>query len=200
MSLPSLFEPTIFSRARVWSTVTSHFIRPMHPKSEIRPDVAAIRRILNRGWCAQTKIHGHRAQIHIPADKTLPLLVFNRHGAPHKKTLEPQLEAELRKCFTPSVGWNVIDSEWLKPEKKIYVFDFIKFQDKLLSHLTFPERWAILPRIFSSDCIEVLPLIHSANGCMEVLESQEEYIEGIVLKSLNTPGFQDTSIVRCRKR
>lgn len=198
LSLPSLYEPTIFGGS--WSVVTpSPFIRPMHPKTEIRPDPAAIRRILNRGWCAQKKIHGHRAQIHIPADKDQPLLVFNRQGQVHKKDLEDHLEAELRRLFTPKQGWNVIDAEWLKPEKRIYIFDYIKFQDKILSSLPFGKRFEFLPRIFSSDCLEVLPLIKTVQGCMDVLNTNDELIEGLVLKSMVTPGFHDSSIVRCRK-
>ena len=35
--------------------------------------------------------------------------------------------------------------------------------------------------------------------CMDVLNSPEEYVEGLVFKSLNSKGFDDTSIVRCRK-
>lgn len=198
MSLPGLFEPTLFT---TWLSMTtsSPFIRPMHPKTEVRPDIVTIKRILNRGWCAQTKIHGHRAQIHISANPNDSVVVFNRHGAEHKKKLEPKLEHQLRALFTPKEGWNTIDAEWLKPEQRIFVFDFLKFQDKVLSHLNFSERWEILPRIFSSDCIEVLPIINSASRCMEILSSTEDIIEGIVLKSLNTPGFQDTSIIRCRK-
>ena len=33
---------------------------------------------------------------------------------------------------------------------------------------------------------------------MEILESAGEHIEGLVFRSLNSKGFSDTSIVRCR--
>lgn len=197
MPLPSLFEPTVFQPT--WCGVSSRFLRPMHPKTEVRPDISVIKRILNRGWCAQVKMHGHRAQIHISSDPNKDLLVYNRQGALHKKTMEPKLVNALRALFSPKQGWNAIDAEWLKPEQKIYVFDYLMYQDKVLSDLTYAQRWDILPRVFSSDCIHVLPLIHSASDCMDVLNSTDEKIEGLVLKSLGTPGFQDTSIIRCRK-
>jgi hypothetical protein len=44
-----------------------------------------------------------------------------------------------------------------------------------------------------------LPLITSLERCLEVLAGDDEDVEGLVFKS-KSPGFADTTIVRCRKK
>ena len=176
------------------------FIRPMHPKTAISPEPASVTRILAAGWVAQLKIHGHRAQIHIPADADESLVAYNRHGQKHRKELSEPLERELRRLFTPKKGWNVIDSEWLKGDDKIHVFDFVKKDDELLRKLTFPERWKLLPTNFISPHITVLKIIKDLPACLKVLQGNDERVEGLVFRSTKSAGFSDTSIVRCRKR
>ena len=172
----------------------------MHPKTAIRPDPAAISRILAAKWVGQLKIHGHRAQIHIPASASEAVIAYNRHGKKHKKALPGPMEKELRRIFGPNSGWNVIDAEWLKGEDKIFVFDLLKREGDVLRRLTFPERWKGLPRDFISPFVSVLPLIRDLSGCLKALQSNDPAVEGLVFKSMGTPGFSDTSIVRCRKR
>ena len=195
----SFFTKTIFTRRISVAIHSSSFIKAMHPKTAIRPDPAAITRILAANWVGQLKIHGHRAQIHIPASVTEPVIVYNRHGKKHKKELPQPVEKELRRIFGPESGWNVLDAEWLKGDDKIYVFDFLKREGELLRRMTFPERWKNLPRNFISPFVSVLPLIRDLAGCLKALQSTEPSIEGLVFKSMGTPGFSDTSIVRCRK-
>ena len=77
----------------------SLFMRPMHPKTEIRPTSEAIQKILAAGWVAQLKIHGHRAQIHIPSDSSEELIAYNRQGQVHKKALPPLMASELPSGF-----------------------------------------------------------------------------------------------------
>lgn len=178
----------------------SVFIKAMHPKTEINRTPASIEKILRSGWVGQMKIHGHRAQVHMSADLQEPMVVYNRQGRPHQMLLPKSICDELRRIFTITEDWTVIDAEWLKPEGKLFIFDILKQDGKLLRGLTYAERYALLPRSFISPCIKTLPLYTTAEKCLEVLATPDEYIEGLVFKSLTVKGFSDTSIVRCRKR
>jgi len=178
---------------------SSRFLRAMHPKSEIRADRTAIRKILALGWVGQLKIHGHRAQIHIPACTDVEPVAYNRKGQIHKKLLPPAIVAELRRLFGPAREWNVIDAEWIKGENKLFVFDFLKKDGAVLDDKAYPERYRLLPTDFLSPHVRRLPLIKSVEKCIEALGSVEDWIEGLVFKSTASTGFADTSIVRCRK-
>lgn len=172
----------------------------MHPKTEISPTLEAVSKILKAGWIGQMKIHGHRAQIHMSADPDDDVIAYNRQGRPHKMLLPDKIASELRRIFNPEKGWTVIDAEWLKPEGKLFVFDMLKKDDKLLRRLSYGERYKQLPRAYISPHVKTLPILTSPEKCMDVLATPDAYIEGLVFKSLNTKGFEDTSIVRCRKR
>ena len=194
----NIFTDTIFTR-RV-PVAPSAFIKAMHPKTEILPSSEAIARILQNGWMGQLKIHGHRAQIHIPSESTESLIAYTRQGKRHSLGLSPSMIEELCRVLRPKQGWNVVDAEWLKGEEKLFLFDFLKKEGEVLSKKTFPERWALLPRAFISPHLKVLPLIRDLASCMKVLESDQPDSEGLVFKSGTSIGFSDTSIVRCRKR
>jgi hypothetical protein len=163
--LPGIFQKIIFSRA--CDLAPSIFMRPIHPKTEIRPTADSIRKILEAGWVGQLKIHGHRAQIHLPssevdsgaADSEDDVLVYNRQGQLHKKVLPPRLLFELQRIYTPSAGWNVIDAEWIKSDDRIFVFDFLKREGQTLHRLNFQERWKRLPRAYVSPLIQTLPVL-----------------------------------------
>lgn len=197
MALPSIFEPTIFSRRT--ALPPSVYIRAMHPKTEIRPDPAAMKRVLDMGWAGQLKIHGHRAQFHVSADPADEVLAYNRQGVFHKKEVPDDVAAELRRLFKPDTGWTVVDAEWLKQENRIYVFDLLKKEGVPLRGKTYQERYDLLPRLYISPIVETLPLLKSLDKCVQALEKDDPIIEGLVFKALDTPGFNDTSIVRCRK-
>jgi hypothetical protein len=195
--LPGIFEATILSkRVRI---PPSTYIRAMHPKTGIRASREAIQKTLSAGWIGQLKIHGHRAQIHIPADPKLPVLAYARHGGLHKKLLPDEMVAEIRRVFAPERGWNVIDTEWLKPEGKLFVFDLLRKDGKILSGLTYPERWKLLPKHFISPHMSILPLLTTLEKCLEAMANPDEHIEGLVFKASTRTGFADTSIIRCRK-
>ena len=197
--LPGIFQETIFTRRPSEAdTLPSIFIDPIHPKTEIRPVPETITKVLSAGWVAQLKIHGHRAQIHISSEPNEEILVFNRHGELHKKELTPLMQSELRRLFTPNSGWNIIDAEWLKPEDKLYVFDFLKKDGQLLRKLNFLDRWSQIPRAYISPCIQTLGVITTLQECLEVLSKKgQNHVEGLVFKS-PSPGFEDSSIIRCR--
>jgi ATP-dependent DNA ligase len=192
-----VYTKTIFTR-QVTLSGPSPFIRAMHPKSEIRPDPDVIRRILSTGWIGQLKIHGHRAQIHVSSDERV--IAFTRLGKLHSKELPAPMLSEIRRLFRPQRGWNAVDSEWLKAEDKLFVFDFLKKEGASLRHLTYPERWKLLPRAYLSPNVFTLPMIRDLKGCLAVIGNPPAHIEGLVFKSSTTTGFSDTSIVRCRVR
>lgn len=194
--IKSIRHETIFTRAVILNE--SPFIRAPHPKTNLKPDAQVIQRILDRGWAAQLKIHGHRAQIHIPLDKGQKILIYNRQGRLHKLQPSPEMVSELFRLFPPQFDWNVIDAEWVKPLNKIFVFDILKRNGELLQGKSYKERYDMLPRIYRSDIIETLPLFYNASRALERVESAPDYVEGLVLRSLETKGFHDTSLIRCR--
>jgi ATP-dependent DNA ligase len=172
----------------------------MHPKTEIKPTPASIEKILKAGWVGQMKVHGHRAQVHIAADESVDTIVYNRQGRPHKKLLPDDIIVELRRIFHLEDDWTVIDAEWLKPEGLLFIFDLLKLDGKSLRSQSYKERYDLLPKAYISPVIKTLPLLTTLNKCFDVLESKEKYVEGLVFKAPHSKGFEDTSIVRCRRR
>ncbi len=142
------------------------------------------------------KIHGHRAQIHLSRNEEP--LAYNRQGRLHKILLPNEIVKELIRIVEPKEGWTVIDTEWLKPERKLFIFDILKKDDKSLSRLTYSDRYKLLPRSYLSPHVQTLPLLLTVEKCMNVLHKNDEHIEGLVFKSMNTKGFSDTGIIRCR--
>ena len=98
-----------FTRAVVMHT--PRFIRAMHPKKGILPEPGAIQRVLDSGWVGQAKIHGHRCQLHVPADRETGVVAYTRHGKFHTKRMTEAMVAEVRRLFSPHEDWNVIDAE-----------------------------------------------------------------------------------------
>lgn len=179
----------------------TRFIRTMHPKTEIQPDPVAIKRILQQGWVGQEKIHGHRVQIHLPPDPQATMRAFNRHGNEHRRALDECLQEELRRLFGPLDEWLVLEAEWLKPQKQLFLFDLIKKDNKVLHRSTYTERYELLPQVYRSDHIATLPLLRTAERCLDVLDQQRpKFSEGLVFKSTTTRGFADTAIIRCRRQ
>jgi ATP-dependent DNA ligase len=171
----------------------------MHPKTEIKPDAASVKKILDAGWWGQKKIHGHRAQIHLPSDRQKSVKVYNRHGKPHAKALSKQIIDELYRILPIQSDWTVVEAEWLKGEDKLYLFDVLKLNGKLLNYQNYEQRWSLLPKVYASPYIETLMVYSQLSSCMEVLESEDEDVEGLVFKSRTANGFRDTAIIRCRK-
>lgn len=199
---PGLFEPTIFSGGPGPVMSASRFIRAMHPKSEVQPTREAIKKVLASGWWGQLKIHGHRAQLHIPSTENgtaSDIVAYNRQGRPHQKLLPADLAQEVWRIFRPKTGWTVIDAEWLKDVDRLYVFDMLKREDIVLDDWTYAERFELLPRVYSSPKIQTLPPYKTLDACMKALESPDEHVEGLVFKATTTRGFLDSSIVRCRR-
>lgn len=198
--LPGIFETSIFHGKNGNLPVTaSKFIRAMHPKAEVPPTTAAVQKLIKLGWWGQKKIHGHRAQLHIPADPERDIHVFNRQGQLHRKLLPPVLVTELRRLFQPKTGWTVVDAEWLKGIDHLFLFDVLKRDDVVLDDWSYAERFALLPRVYASKYVETLPVLKTVEACLAVLADPAPEVEGLVFKAPETRGFVDTAIVRCRK-
>lgn len=194
----SFFTKTIFTKKSL--VRNSLYIRAMHPKAEIRPEASAIERILSLCWVGQLKVHGHRAQIHVPADPDKKIVAYTRQGTKHKKEISPAMEKEIYRLFRPKKDWNVLDAEWVKEKDRLFVFDILKKEGQILRKMKYLDRWAMLPRDFISAHVTVLPLLKDLDSCMKALRSNKPHIEGLVFKSCTSTGFSDTSIIRCRKR
>ena len=179
---------------------TSRFIRAMHPKTDIKPDRADVAKVLKAGWWGQLKIHGHRAQIHVPSDPHADVEAYNREGQRHAKALPPSVVAEIRRLFQPRLGWTVIDCEWLKGSDRVFVFDLLRDGGELLEDHTYAERYERLPRVYSSAHVETLGLLKTLPSCLEALESPVLHVEGLVFRAPFIRGFIDSAIVRCRRR
>ena len=197
VQLPGIFELTIFSPRRGFVPTTA-YIKAMHPKTQIRPVLSSVEKVLKAGWVGQLKIHGHRAQVHLNADPNIEPVVYNRQGRPHKNLLPPEITAELRRVFSLKSGWTVIDCEWIKPNVRLYLFDVLKLDGRSLRPLPYAERFAFLPKSYISPHVKTLPLLTTCAQCMQVLEGNEDNIEGLVFKALKAKGFEDSSIIRCR--
>ena len=195
MTVPGILEFCVFSRRP--TLTASRFIKGLHPKTAIPPTREAVKKVLDAGWWAQIKINGHRVQLHINATPDEPVLAFTRQGTPHTKALPAAVTAEVRRLFAPDSGWNVIDAEWDKPEDRIYAFDVLRFNGRMLDALPFQERFALLPRVYASGIVETLGIIRSLDRCMDILASDERKIEGLVFKAPASEGFQDSAILRC---
>ena len=203
LSLPGVFEPTLFEPSSIvkWPRMVlpSRFIKPIHPKTAIAPDEAAIKKVMAAGWWGQPKIHGHRAQIHIPSDGS-SCFVYNRQGNIHKEKLSTVMQSELKRIFAPKTEWNVIDAEWMKPEGKIYVFDFLKHEGQILDDLTFAERYELIPKLYVSPHISTVPVFKTPERCLSYLSGDlPPFIEGLVFRASLSRGFADSTIVRCRR-
>ena len=177
----------------------SAFIKTAHPKKEIKVDISAFRRILEEGWWGQCKIHGHRAQIHLSANPAEKCLAFNRHDQLHAKELDTEIITELRRILDLQKGWSAIEAEWLKPEKKLFLFDYIKANDVILATLGYEERYQLLPRAYLSPHIATLAVLRTAEDCMAVIRDPAAHIEGLLFKSRFSQGFSNHSMIRCRK-
>lgn len=189
-------DDTIFTRQR--PLLPTRYMKAPHPKTSIKPDLVAIQRILDSGWVAQFKVHGHRAQIHIHANPQQASYVFNRQGKLHKKSLSKTLEDEIRRILQPKSDWTVLDCEWLKGDDKLFLFDILRQNGEALHHMTYEDRYERLPRIYRSPHIETLGIWKQASHGFEAIETAPAYIEGFVLKAFHTKGFSDTSVIRCR--
>jgi ATP-dependent DNA ligase len=178
---------------------TAMFIEPQHPKGELPPKKEDISNLIRWGWWGQKKVNGYRCQIHISSEGEVKY--FTRQGTAHTRTIPETIKEQLTRHLTPSHGYNVLDAEWQRQQEKIYLFDVLKLEDKLLDRQTFEERHQILRKdlFFIEPNINFLPVYKSVHQCMQVLAKNEDWIEGLVFKLPGNKGWKNDAIIRCRK-
>jgi len=183
------------------------FLNPQHPKHCVAPTPDAIARLLRSGWVGQCKVNGHRAQSHVGVEGGVRTShYFTRQGTRHTAKVPQPITAALECMFEPVEStWTVVDAEWQKEQGVFYLFDLLKLHGKSLDHLSFGQRHAFLSEIaerlnpIGYDSVSLLPILTTVDACMSMLQNESPAIEGLVFRSLNSKGFEDTAIVRCRK-
>lgn len=180
----------------------SGFIEPQHPKTSMMPDPYAIRRVLNRGWIGQPKINGARSQIHISPDGDV--LNYTRQGTLHTVRLPDFIKDQLSRAFALNNGWTVIDCEWERYKDRLHLFDLLQVDGIRCNRDTYRERYKNLKLLFETKIaslnIFLLPVFETREQCLECYYSEDPAIEGLVFKSMNTKGWPNTAIVRCRNK
>ena len=170
------------------------FLRPQHPKGMLAPRLDAVERMIAAGLYGQRKVHGHRAQIHIEPDGNV--VAFTRQGHLHTSALPEKVVAFLATCADSAPI--VLDGEWQKHEGRIYLFDVLATQGRVLDREGHADRFARIA-VFESPWTPALPCLRTAADCWAILTDSDPMTEGLVFRNPATPGFADTAIVRCRK-
>lgn len=175
------------------------FINPQHPKASVPPIREDIEDFIRWGWWGQKKVDGYRCQIHITSKGDIKY--YTRQGSLHTRKVPDIISDQLKRHLTPSDGVNVFESEWQRQQEKIYLFDVLKLENILLNEKTFAERHDILRKdlFFIEPNISFLPVYKSVYQCMQVLNKDEDYIEGLVFKLPTNKGWKNDAILRCRK-
>lgn len=175
---------------------TARFIKSYHPKANINPTREKVQTVLKRGWCGQRKMNGHRAQLHIFPDGRI--VHFTRDGKPHTKPLTVELIKDLRAMTEGKLV--VMEAEWLKGLNRMFFFDVLHAEGKTLTMSNYAERHALLCKKFKAGPhIHLLEKIETLDECMEILQGEDETVEGLVFKDQQGKGWSDNGIVRCLK-
>ena len=177
----------------------SIFIKSPTPKAEIIPNTTTIRKILSEGWVGQIYWLGHWLQLHIPASRKQSIIVYNRQGQPYGNELPDFVLEDLEKFFSPLKGWNALVAKWVPAARKLHIFDMVKKDGIVLSHLGYKDRWSMIPRVYPSKSIVTAKTITTVEKCLEVVNDPNPKIAGLVFHSQNSTGFNATSVIRCRK-
>lgn len=167
------------------------FIKGPHPKHSVIPKPDNIQKYLGLGWIAQPKMNGYRCQVHVVNDN---VILYTRQGTTHTRPFPSAIKECLLKTFS---NGDVIEGEWLFLAKEFYLFDYLKRQDKILNHLNWQERFALLPQTEGTVILK-LPVLTDLESCMKYINNDNNKIEGLVFKG-KSRGFSDDSIVRSRK-
>lgn len=168
-------------------------------KGNLAPSIEGFRRVMNSGWIGQDKMLGMRLQLHVDAKSQITN--FTKKGTLHTRILSDELD-EATKTLTPKQGTNVYDCEWVQPLNQIFLFDLLAFEDDILKHLTYPERYKMLTeRIEVTGPLSILGIMTSPEECLNRIMTSDHYVEGLVFKSNTTKGWSSKhSMIRCRKK
>lgn len=165
------------------------YIKIYHPKKSMQPTRETIQTVLGAGWVAQAKKNGYRCQIHRTDEG---LKNYTRQGSLHTRQLPLEIQEQLMAVLP--VGTAVV-GEWVHHEGRLYLFDLIKKDGKILDRDSYEERYKLLPDVVG--IVSVLPLLRDTDKAFS--ELQKESNEGLVFKTLFGKITDDNSIIRCRR-
>lgn len=175
------------------------FIQAQHPKGELPPTEDSVSKYIRWGWWGQKKINGYRCQIHISSKSEV--FYFTRQGRLHTRKVPEIVNEQLLRHLIPTKGFNTFDAEWQRQQETIYLFDVLKLENKLLQNLTYAERYKILRKdlFFIEPNVKFLPVYKSVRQCMQVLNKDDVWVEGLVFKLPDIQGWDNDAIQRCTK-
>ena len=171
----------------------TRFLTPQHPKTSLAPTEKTVARYLADGWWGQRKVNGRRAQVHVEGEL---VQLWTRQGTVHTTVATEQLRDELRR-YVGGRTYTVLDGEWL--QGKLYLFDILRSDGRLLNNLNYRDRYELLKEPFISPVIQVLPVYRTARQCWQELQSKDPGGEGLVFRDPRARGWFDGAIVRCRR-
>jgi hypothetical protein len=164
------------------------FIRTQHPKAsiEFRPEL--IQSMLASGWIGQPKFNGFKVQSHVVGRSVHS---FSRTGK--IVVLSKDINSAILDCYSDGFSF---EGEHRPQANKLCVFDCVKTpEDGVLKNLAYVDRHSRLG-------VTMIPFLLVAPVLTEMDRLEYWYnhpeTEGLVFKS-GTPGFSDTSIIRCRR-
>lgn len=185
---------------------TPMFIKPQHPGAgtgSIAPTDERIRKVISYGWWGQTKINGYSWQGHIAPDAKMTC--YTRQGRTHNRKLHTEISEQILDHILPKTknGYTVLAAEWQHELKILYIFDVYKLDGESFQRKTYTERYKILrdELFIIAPNVKILPVYRTVKQCMDVLEKArgDKFVDGLVFKNPKTPGWQNSSIVRCLK-
>lgn len=170
-------------------------VKTHHPKQSLLMAKTDLESMLEKGWIGQAKMNGVRAQIHVIDDHPLyNIKAYNRRGSLLTGKMSPDIVDIIRTNFKPG---DIFEAEWLRIRQALFIYEMVAKEGELLSSKNYAERYAMLPKIDSLPHVQTLPILDTPEDILAAYNDAET--EGVVFKALNTPGFKDTSIIRCRK-
>jgi len=173
------------------------YLKGSHPKnSNLLVNYGTFDRIISRGWVGQRKMNGFRLECHV--DVGGEITAYTRQGTKHTRKMSEAINLSFLQ-LEPEKGTSVFDCEWVKPLNQVFLFDILAHEGKVLNKLTYQERYELLETVFKiTPHMRLLPLYEAASDCIAQAKNRSKYVEGLVFKALNTKGWPDTSVVRCR--
>lgn len=181
------------------------FINSTTTKQTIRPSLQVFTNLLSSGWTAQKSIAGPRIQIHCTFSEVGTLrkvFIFDEAGKLIERALPLLAKHKIAAALEYYGGWNVIEAQLNKKEKKIYLTDILVLNNRQLDHLCFLDRRTRLNEIFGNITSDVglLPLINDPRQCMETLDERDNATQGLLFRTKFHAGFSSDSLLSCPKK
>jgi len=153
-----------------------------------------VKRMIDSEYWGQRKINGARSEISV--SKTT-MHNYTKNGIIHTKAIDIDIQTFLIHVFGHN-RWTTIDCEWERFDGRLWIFDILKHKGKLLSGLSYSERYSILQSFtFISRNIKILPVYKTELQVQKHL-AKNLGDEGLVFKKPNTIGWPDNALIRMR--